>query len=195
MSEVRVKTISRVSRGGCSLLSLVLLTCCALSSVAVAGESASTEKPKPPADVIYQNGLAALRNSGKAGFFSVSAPGCIWCRRMGQFFSSGDAAEVLQRYYVYIAVDVVNNSGTTDLAKRFGRSEDEGTPWFAVIDAEGKALMTSNASGENIGFPGNDKERAAFLAILRTTAKGITPEELTVIEDGLKGAIAKPAKK
>lgn len=195
MSDVRVKIISRVSRGGCFLLPLVLLTCCALSSLAVAGEPASTEAPKPAADVILQNGLTALRNSGKAGFFSVSAPGCIWCRRMGQFFGRGEAAEVLQKYYVYITVDVVNNPGTADLAKRFGKSEDEGTPWFAVIDAGGKALMTSNASGENIGFPGNDKERAAFLAILRTTAKGITPEELTVIEDGLKGALAKPAKK
>jgi thiol:disulfide interchange protein len=181
--------------GRLSLLFLALLTCCALSSFAVAGEPASTEKPKPPADVIFQNGLASMRSSTKAGFFNVSAPGCIWCRRMDQLFSSGEAAEVLRKYYVYIAVDVVNNPGTADLAKRFGRNEDEGTPWFAVIDADGKALMASNASGENIGFPGNDKERAAFLAIVRATAQGITPEEVAIIENGLKGAVAKPAKK
>jgi hypothetical protein len=189
MREVR--TALQACRAGRFLL-LAALVIGGVVSAAAAEKSAES---KQPAETIFRNSLAEARKSARAGFFEVSAPGCGWCRRMNRLFSNGEAAEVLRKYYVYIPVDVAENPGTADLARKLGRKKEQGTPWYAVVDANGKALATSDAPTGNIGFPGNDQERADFLSILRSTAKGISQQELGVVESGLKAAIANPAKK
>ena len=82
-----------------------------------------------------------------------------------------------------IAVDTEKNAGAGQLAKSLGAPQgiEGGIPWFALVDAKGKALITSEGPKGNIGYPDSDVEVAHFLAMLKTTAPGITAGELDTI--------------
>jgi hypothetical protein len=86
-----------------------------------------------------------------------------------------------------VTVDTEKNEGSERLARRLGSAEGiDGIPWFAVIDAQGKVLATSEGPKGNIGFPDTDVEVAHFFSVLHSTAKGITAVEIETIAKALK---------
>ena len=142
--------------------------------------------PEAPASEVYQKGLADLRAKGKLGFVEFGADWCVWCHHMDEFFDQSPAASVLHSYYVRIPVDYERNEGAPELAKQLGAPAGDGLPLWAVVDANGKPLANSNSPKGNIGFPGDPNEIAEFIAVIRSTAKGVTPEQLAVIEKSLQ---------
>ncbi|MGC2112768.1 MAG: thioredoxin family protein [Candidatus Korobacteraceae bacterium] len=146
--------------------------------------------PLAPANEVYQKGLAQLRGSGKLGWVEFGADWCVWCHHMDEFFDQSAAAPILQSYYVRIPIDYERNDGAPALAKQLGAPAGDGLPLWAVVDAEGKPLANSNTPKGNIGFPGTPEEIAEFVAVVQSTAKGIAPAQLLVIQKTLQ---AKPA--
>jgi hypothetical protein len=55
-----------------------------------------------------------------------------------------------------------------------------GIPWFAILDASGDKLATSNhfESGDNIGFPSSGEGQAHFKKMLLDTRLSMTDEEI-----------------
>jgi thiol-disulfide isomerase/thioredoxin len=147
---------------------------------------AQTPAAQPPAEETFQKALVALKAGGKLGWVEFRADWCGWCKKMEKFFGEGDTAAVLKKYYLMIPIDYEKAAGAPQLSARLGEKGNEGLPWFAVVDAGGKPLATSEGPKGNIGFPGNDVENAHFLSVLRATAKGITPGELSLIEKALQ---------
>ena len=146
----------------------------------------------PPADEVYRTALKALP-SGKAGWVEFRADWCGWCKKMEKFFQSSDAAQVLAKYYSVITVDTEKNQGSGQLAKSLGapKGVDGGIPWFAVVDGQGKVLGTSEGPKGNIGYPDTDGEVAHFTSILKSTAKGISADELATVLNTIKALKAK----
>jgi hypothetical protein len=66
-----------------------------------------------------------------------------------------------------------------------------GIPWFAVVDAQGKVLATSEGPKGNIGYPDTEVEVAHFLSVLKSTAKGISPGEVETVANTIKALKAK----
>jgi len=135
-----------------------------------------------PAEEVYRTALASVPE-GKAGWVEFRADWCGWCKKMEQLFQQSDASPVLAKYYKMIAVDTEKNAGAGQLAKSLGAPQgiEGGIPWFALVDAKGKALITSEGPKGNIGYPDSDVEVAHFLAMLKATAPGITAGELDTI--------------
>jgi hypothetical protein len=107
---------------------------------------------------------------------------------MEKFFGSSDAAPVLGKYYTVIAIDTEKNQGADRVAKSLGdpKGIENGIPWFAVVDARGKVLATSEGPKGNIGYPDSDVEGAHFMSVMKITAKGITAGELDTIANTIK---------
>jgi thiol-disulfide isomerase/thioredoxin len=141
-----------------------------------------------PAGEVYRKGLAELRDSGKLGWVEFGADWCVWCHRMDNFFDQSAAAPILHDYYVRIPVDYERNGGAPELATQLGAPAGTGLPLWAVVDAQGKSLANSNSAKGNIGFPGTPQEIAEFIAVLQSTAKGITPAQLQTVEKALTAA-------
>ena len=139
-----------------------------------------------PADEVYQKGLAELRNSGKLGFVEFGADWCVWCHHMDEFFDQSSAAAIMHNYYIRIPVDYERNEGAPELAQQLGAPAGDGLPLWAVVDADGKPLANSNSPKGNIGFPGSPEEIAEFIAVVRSTAKGIAPAQLLTIQSALQ---------
>lgn len=147
-----------------------------------------------PADDVYGKGLASLA-AGKAGWVEFRADWCSWCKKMEKFFQDSDAAPVLAKYYTVITVDTEKNAGSGELAKRLGAPKgiDGGIPWFAVVDAGGKVLATSEGPEGNIGYPDSAVEITHFLAMLKATAKGISAGEIASIAKTIEALKPKKA--
>jgi hypothetical protein len=62
-----------------------------------------------------------------------------------------------------------------------------GIPWYAILDVDGKALVTSNDSkGENIGFPDSESGQAHFRAMLERTAIRLSADEIAARVDATR---------
>jgi thiol-disulfide isomerase/thioredoxin len=148
-----------------------------------------------PASEVYRTALASLPD-GKAGWVEFRADWCGWCKKMEKFFGATDAAPVLAKYYTVIAIDTEKNRGADELAKSLGAPEGVeggGIPWFAAVDPKGKVLATSEGPKGNIGYPDSDVEVAHFMTVMKTTARGITADELDTIANTIKALKAKDA--
>jgi hypothetical protein len=139
-----------------------------------------------PAAELVQKALPALSSSGKLGWVEFRADWCGWCRKMDKLFESGETAGILSKYYLLIRVDYERNEGAVDLARSLGSTGDEGLPWFAVVNATGEPLATSRGPKGNVGYPGDDGERAYFRTVLQSTAKGVAAAELDAVDKALK---------
>ena len=63
-----------------------------------------------------------------------------------------------------------------------------GIPWYAILDADGKVLATSDGPDGNIGFPGPHEPDgiAHFLKTLRETATRLSADDLSVLKADLE---------
>src|ERR1017187_7350736 len=119
--------------------------------------------PGAPATEVFAKSLPALAASGKAGWVEFRADWCGWGKKMEKFFQESEAAPILAKYYTVVTVDTEKNEGSEPLARRLGSKDGiDGIPWFAVIDAQGKVLATSEGPKGNIGFPDTDIEGTPF---------------------------------
>lgn len=143
--------------------------------------------PGVPASEVLAQSLPALSASGESGWVEFRADWCGWCKKMEKLFRESEAAPILAKYYTVVTVDTEKNEGAEQLARRLGSANgvDE-IPWFAVIDAQGKVLATSEGPKGNIGYPDTDVELAHFFKVLHATAKGMTDGEIAIINKVFK---------
>ncbi len=73
------------------------------------------------------------------------------------------------------------------------RESSGGIPWMAILDADGRKLTTSDGPQGNFGFPVQPPEIDHFIAMLESTAKRITTEQLAQVRSRLDLAPNAPA--
>lgn len=77
-----------------------------------------------------------------------------------------DVADTLERSFVLVKIDQDRMTGASDVFDRYKPAGSEGIPWMAFLDAEGRAIVTSDGPKGNIGFPAADEEIAWFVEML-----------------------------
>ena len=77
----------------------------------------------------------------------------------------------------------LENPGAAAVFQKLG---GEGLPFFAILDAKGKALATSTGPDGNIGYPKEPQEIEAFAAVLRKTAPRISEADLALVKRRLR---------
>ena len=87
---------------------------------------------------------------------------------------------VLAKEFVIIKLDYDRGIGARDIEKRYVDKE-QGLPWFAFVDGDGKALITSTAPKGNVGHPYQPDEVAHFKVMLQTVKRHLTDAEIDAL--------------
>ncbi len=149
--------------------------------------------PTRDAEKMVAEGLAKAKAENKRVFLIMSASWCGPCRLLGRFLAAHNAE--LEKHFVFVKLDVARDAHSDQVLKRVKKEDvSGGIPWYVIVDADGKPLITSNATmleeaGEgmtNIGFPGSPDGIDHLLNMIKTTAPAIRPEALTQMRKELQ---------
>ncbi|MBS0260573.1 MAG: thioredoxin family protein [Planctomycetes bacterium] len=135
------------------------------------------------------SGLQRAKAENKRVLLHVGAPWCGWCHVLERFLRAN--SEVLGADYVDLKIDQDRMAGGRELAVelRAGHPE-QGIPWMAILDADGKTLVTSDGPRGNIGHPSEDHEIEHFIHMLQQTRKQLTDEQIAGLERQLRADAA-----
>lgn len=91
-----------------------------------------------------------------------------------------NVATMLPKEFVIVKLDFDRGIGARDIEKRY-IDKEQGLPWFAFIDGDGKALITSTAAKGNIGHPYQPDEVAHFKTMLQTVKRHLTDADIEAL--------------
>jgi len=91
--------------------------------------------------------------------------------------ASKDVAALLSKEFITVKLDSDRGIGAKDIERRF-IDKQQGLPWFAFLDANGKCLIHSVTPNGNIGHPAKPDEVAYFRSMLQTVKTRLTAGEI-----------------
>jgi hypothetical protein len=78
-----------------------------------------------------------------------------------------DVKPILAREFIPVMLDHSRAVGAREIQKRYIATE-QGLPWFAFVDGDGRKIITSTGPNGNVGFPYQPGEIAHFKVMLET---------------------------
>ena len=96
-----------------------------------------------------------------------------------------DIAPLLTKEFIPLMLDYDRATGARDIQKRFIQQE-QGLPWFAFINADGQAVITSTGAKGNVGYPWEPHEIAHFKTMLLKARKHLTDPEIDYLIKSLE---------
>jgi beta-lactamase regulating signal transducer with metallopeptidase domain len=114
-----------------------------------------------------------------------TATWCGPCHLLSRFLKTH---RVWEKDYIRVAMDHRWN-GSRELMAELRNGAEGGIPWFAILDASGQVLVTSNdpATGRNIGFPSDKSGQDYFASMLNATRQRLTEDEIKQLVEQLSG--------
>jgi hypothetical protein len=101
--------------------------------------------------------------------------------------ASKDVAPVLGKECVTLKLDFDRAKGAKEIERRY-IDKEQGLPWFAFLDGDGKALIHSTGPKGNTGFPAQPEEIAHFKTMLETVKRNLTDAEIAFLVTSLEEA-------
>ena len=129
--------------------------------------------PAKDAEAVLRDGLARASSEDKRVFLTFGAPWCGWCHQLADWLAQPEIASILDRDFVIVRIDIDRMTHGKDVLTKFRPSEKGGIPWFAVLDAKGKSLGTSDGPQGNIGYPFKPEEIDHFMTLITKEGRRI----------------------
>jgi hypothetical protein len=140
--------------------------------------------PTLDAQELLATALKQAKAENKRIIIQETATWCGPCRLLSRFLDK--ERMVWERDYIWIKIDH-RWSGSDEMMKTMRAGAQGGIPWWAILDQDGKVLVTSNdEEGTNIGFPSEQSDRAHFRTMLEKTAIRLTPADINTLVEALK---------
>jgi thioredoxin-related protein len=144
----------------------------------------------PPKDAkrVLDQALSRASSDDKRVFLSFGAPWCGWCHRLHDWMAQPEIAAVLDRDFVIAQIDIDRMTGGKEVQARYQPKSSGGIPWFAILDAQGKPLATSDGPSGNIGYPGEPEGIDHFLKMVKGQGRHVDASQLGQIRKSLEEA-------
>ncbi|MEW4566262.1 TIGR03067 domain-containing protein [Tautonia sp. JC769] len=145
----------------------------------------------PLAQESLDEALERAKSLGKRVFLQVGGPNCVWCDTLDRLLTHEHVAPVMEREYVIAKIDVGRMKDAPEVLERYLPEGVPGIPWYAILDVDGEAIVTSNGPDGNIGYPVLDEGIEHFLSMVERTARNLDEDGT----DRLKHALVAEASK
>jgi thiol-disulfide isomerase/thioredoxin len=170
-----------------------------LATAALSYAQDNPAKPAPLGAATSESLLAAARakakEEGKNVLVIFHASWCKWCKKLESFMASDQFKPRFEENFVTVYLTVMErgdhmkeeNPGALDVMIWLGGT-NAGLPFFGILDAEGKPIVTSirpieaQDKGLNTGFPATKEEIAHFVSMLKKGAPKMTVEQLQAMK-------------
>jgi thiol-disulfide isomerase/thioredoxin len=145
------------------------------------------EAPQLNASEVLAAGLAEAKRNADRGegpqvvFLHFGAPRCGWCHRLEDWMARPEIAAALGKDFIDVKIDTDRMAGGGDVLQRHRGPAGGGIPWFVLLAADGKAIITSDGPEGNVGFPVQPQEIRHFEAMLRKSARNLTGDQIATI--------------
>ncbi|QDV48104.1 carboxypeptidase regulatory-like domain-containing protein [Gimesia fumaroli] len=140
--------------------------------------------PTLDAQELLATALKQAKKENKRIIIQETATWCGPCRLLSRFLVK--ERELWERDYLWIKIDH-RWTGSREMMKTMRAGAQGGIPWWAILDQDGKVLVTSNdEEGTNIGFPGEQSGHEHFRSMLEKTAIRLTPMDINTLVESLK---------
>jgi thioredoxin-related protein len=142
--------------------------------------------PSLKADAVLEAALAEASKSDRKVFLHFGAPWCGWCLKLDAWLAKADISKVFGKDYVDVKIDMDRMTGAKEILTRFNPSASGGIPWFVILDAKGKPIVTSDGPKGNIGYPGDESEIAYFVKMLETSKRLLSESDIAYLKKSLE---------
>lgn len=145
----------------------------------------SQKAPTLKADSVLEAALAEASKTDRKVFLHFGAPWCGWCLKLDAWLARPEIAKVFGKDYVDVKIDMDRMTEAKEVLTRFNASASGGIPWFVILDAKGKPIVTSDGPKGNIGFPSEEHEVVHFIKMLETSKRLLTDSDIALLKDSL----------
>ena len=154
-------------------------------------------QPTPQsADVIMKDAYQQAARENKNVIVMFHASWCIWCHKMDSSLLDPSCRKFFNDNYVIKHIVVAESKDKKSLETPGGeemrvkyKAEEQGIPFWLILDKNGKLLADSkirpegagfDTEGDNAGCPASETEVSYFLRVLKASSR-LTDEQLEVI--------------
>jgi hypothetical protein len=134
--------------------------------------------PLPDAQKQLADALAQAKRENKRVLVEQSGAWCGWCHILARYLETHRS--LIEKDYVWIMLDRRFAHGQEVIEKLRPKAEG-GVPWMAILDSDGKPLITSDGPRGNLWYPGDVKDRPHFAKMLRSTAQRLSDAEINIL--------------
>lgn len=142
--------------------------------------------PTLDARELLDTALKQAKEQNKRVIVQETATWCGPCRLLSLYLDR--ERKIWERDYIWIKLDH-RWTGTREIMEKMRDGAQGGIPWWTILDADGKILVTSNNDqdkGQNIGFPSSSSGRQHFRNMLEKTAIRLNSMEINELVEALK---------
>jgi hypothetical protein len=104
-----------------------------------------------------------------------------------------DVAPFIAKEFVPVKLDFDRGKGAKEIELRYV-NQTQGLPWFAFLDSDGRAIITSTGPKGNVGHPYQPDEVAHFETMLKTARRHLTDDEISRLITSIVAFNKAPAK-
>jgi len=154
--------------------------------------SLSNLKAQEKADEVLAKAFSQAKKEHKKVLLIFHASWCGWCKKMDKNMQVPEVAPYFSKNFVTTHLTVMEmpakksleNPGADEILKKYGGSEDQGIPFFVIINPKNEQMEENslNEKKENLGCPSSPEEVDSFIKKLQKTTKLAKDDEKNIRE-------------